>query len=94
MAEVVSAQKRKWLDSHVWLPHVRKGERTPECARLIKGERRELEYAALFMSRHERVEKPNSSYLQETKNCSRFIQDRGYIMSASEEERAFPLAFR
>lgn len=104
MAEMVNAQKWKWLKTSYEPPLENKsltsrtsrfplGGREPTCGRLISGDTKELARAKDFMDRHKRLEKTPQEYLVGTRNCSQFIQDRGYIMDATEEEREFPIAY-
>lgn len=93
MAALAESQKRKWLGSHTYHPHLLRGERAPSCRKLIQGNEAEQLRAKAFMEIHERVEKPPSEYIRETRNCSRFIRDRGYIMAATAEEMEFPIAY-
>lgn len=92
MAALVEKQKRKWLATS-YKPRLGRHEREPRCSKLIVDDEEEQARARKFMEEHERLEKPPLVYLQETKNCSRFVQERGYIMSATEEEKAFPIAY-
>ena len=92
LATWVAAQKPKWFKSF-YQPELRRRERVPSCAKLIAGDEEEQKFSRAFMERHERLEKPPAVYLEETRNCSKFIADRGYIMSATAEEEAFPIAY-
>ncbi|KAK7088822.1 hypothetical protein V1264_022690 [Littorina saxatilis] len=92
MAAYVAAQKQKWLKTY-YAPALRQGERTPSCQKLILGEEEEQQRGLAFIETHERLEKPPSAYIEDTRNCSRFIRDRGYVMTATAEEREFPIAY-
>ncbi|KAK7488206.1 hypothetical protein BaRGS_00020513 [Batillaria attramentaria] len=92
MAKLANAQKRKWAKSH-FVPPLWRGEKRPSCARLISGDVMEQARAKDFMERHKRLEKTPLEYVREARNCSRFIEERGYIMAATPEERSFPIAY-
>ncbi|KAL8610851.1 hypothetical protein ACOMHN_056706 [Nucella lapillus] len=96
MAALAESQKHKWLATHQYHPspnHNGEQQHPPSCSRLIQGDKLAQQRGKAFMDAHEREEKPASDYIRETRNCSRFIEDRGYIMAATEEEMAFPIAY-
>ena len=92
LAAMVAAQKVKWVKSS-YRPALWRRERVPRCTKLIAGDEEEQNFSRAFMESHERLEKPPAAYLKETRNCSKFIADRGYVMSATAEEKAFPIAY-
>ena len=66
-----------------------------DCMRLIDGDPEELEKGKRFMDEHPKVPVHEETYLEWTKNCSKFKTDRSYVqVPLSAEEENFPLAFR
>ncbi|XP_076452618.1 beta-1,3-galactosyl-O-glycosyl-glycoprotein beta-1,6-N-acetylglucosaminyltransferase-like [Babylonia areolata] len=93
MAALVAAQRSKWLGSHSYQPPLQRPLEAPSCQKLVQGDAAEQRRGKAFMAAHQRVEKPASAYILETQNCSRFIEERGYVMAATAEEVAFPIAY-
>ncbi|XP_076452617.1 beta-1,3-galactosyl-O-glycosyl-glycoprotein beta-1,6-N-acetylglucosaminyltransferase-like [Babylonia areolata] len=93
MAALVAAQRSKWLGSHSYQPPLQRPLEAPSCQKLVQGDAAEQRRGKAFMVAHQRVEKPASAYILETQNCSRFIEERGYVMAATAEEVAFPIAY-
>lgn len=82
------------LKAQIKLPNI---ERTKavDCLKLVDGDSEELEKGKRFMHEHPKVPIQEETYLQWTKNCSKFKTDRAYVqVPLSAEEENFPLAFR
>lgn len=71
----------------MWCPH------RPRCDRLLQGDATEQKAAKEFMHNFNYRFKSDDDYVRDTRNCSRFIQERGYWLQASTEEKEFPIAF-
>ncbi|XP_046547746.1 beta-1,3-galactosyl-O-glycosyl-glycoprotein beta-1,6-N-acetylglucosaminyltransferase-like isoform X2 [Haliotis rubra] len=63
----------------------------PRCRDLIAGNTSQIQEAILYGEAH--PYKPSLPYTHMTRNCTRFLNQRGYIMDVSAEETEFPLAF-
>ena len=55
---------------------------------------KEQERASIVTEVFNKTTKPLSYYIEAQKNCTKYIQDFGYIMSATAEEQTFPIAYR
>ncbi|XP_070176884.1 beta-1,3-galactosyl-O-glycosyl-glycoprotein beta-1,6-N-acetylglucosaminyltransferase-like [Littorina saxatilis] len=67
--------------------------RYPYCNKLIENDEEEIARAKQFMNEHHRVVRRDEDYIRDTRNCARFVRERGYILDSSEKEKEFPIAF-
>ncbi|XP_067660711.1 beta-1,3-galactosyl-O-glycosyl-glycoprotein beta-1,6-N-acetylglucosaminyltransferase-like [Haliotis asinina] len=74
------------INTQTLLQHVK-----PLCRDLIAGNTSQIQQAILYSKAH--PYKPSLSFTDITRNCTRFLNQRGYIMRVSAEETGFPLAF-
>ncbi|XP_076436586.1 N-acetyllactosaminide beta-1,6-N-acetylglucosaminyl-transferase-like [Babylonia areolata] len=64
-----------------------------QCKKLISGDPPALRDAHRFMATAFPLVRNDHTYIRDTYNCTRFVQERGYILDASEKEKEFPIAF-
>lgn len=77
--------------------HFFSAERTVKevnCRSIIKGDKNEISKAENISKTHPKEAIKPQEYLEMTKNCSKFISDRGYITdSLTDDEKNFQIAF-
>ena len=84
---------RQWEPVHSTSNSEGRASPHPQCAKLIAGDDAEQAYAKRFMADNSPVTRSDADYIRDTRDCARFVRERGYILDASEKEKDFPIAF-
>lgn len=65
----------------------------PQCSKLVNGDPEEQKYSKEFMKEFSPVALTARDYMAYTTNCSHYLEERAFFLSALPEEESFPLAY-
>ncbi|XP_013386316.1 beta-1,3-galactosyl-O-glycosyl-glycoprotein beta-1,6-N-acetylglucosaminyltransferase [Lingula anatina] len=65
----------------------------PSCWKLLEGDKREIEKVKMAAISPKRSAIADVDFINLTRNCLQFQENRGYIMNSSDLEKSFPIAF-
>ena len=65
-----------------------------DCDKILKGDPTEIDHAVRYQDQNPKMPIPDSAYVDLTKNCDKFKQERQYVSKPlSTEEATFPIAY-
>ncbi|KAK7504405.1 hypothetical protein BaRGS_00004271 [Batillaria attramentaria] len=83
-----------WRRTETYNRRIRAISKTlPRCDGLISGNPNEQTFAENFMAHFSQIVRTDHDCIRDTKNCTRYLQQRGFFLGASQEEQDFPIAY-